>query len=115
MNYKVTLEDAMTQLSASTTAKHFVQLLQHKTMQVEYFAPKEKDTQKPHKQDELYIIVSGSATLIKNDEALSCKVHDVLFVPAGMEHHFEDFTCDFSTWVIFYGMEGGEAANVSIH
>jgi hypothetical protein len=33
---------------------------------------------------------------------------DVLFVPAGVPHRFEDFTDDFGTWVIFYGPEGGE-------
>jgi len=31
-----------------------------------------------------------------------------LFVPAGIEHRFENFTSDFATWVIFYGKEGGE-------
>jgi mannose-6-phosphate isomerase-like protein (cupin superfamily) len=35
---------------------------------------------------------------------------DVLFVPAGVEHHFENFTDDLATWVIFYGPEGGETA-----
>jgi hypothetical protein len=29
----------------------------------------------------------------------------VLFVPAGMIHHFEKFSDDFATWVIFYGEE----------
>ena len=33
----------------------------------------------------------------------------VLFVPAGIEHRFEDFSDDFSTWVIFYGPAGGES------
>ena len=33
---------------------------------------------------------------------------DMLFVPAGTVHRFEDFSDDFATWVIFYGPEGGE-------
>jgi quercetin dioxygenase-like cupin family protein len=33
---------------------------------------------------------------------------DVLFVPAGTIHRFEEFTDDFRTWVIFYGPPGGE-------
>jgi len=33
---------------------------------------------------------------------------DLLFVPAGIVHRFEDFTDDFATWVMFYGPEGGE-------
>lgn len=34
---------------------------------------------------------------------------DVLFVPAGVEHRFEDFSDDLAGWVVFYGPEGGEA------
>jgi mannose-6-phosphate isomerase-like protein (cupin superfamily) len=33
---------------------------------------------------------------------------EVLFVPAGVVHRFEDFSDDFATWVFFYGPEGGE-------
>jgi mannose-6-phosphate isomerase-like protein (cupin superfamily) len=33
---------------------------------------------------------------------------DLLFVPAGVEHRFEDFTDDLAVWVIFYGPDGGE-------
>ena len=35
---------------------------------------------------------------------------DLLFVPAGAEHRFENFTDDLVVWVIFYGPEGGEGA-----
>ncbi len=34
---------------------------------------------------------------------------NVLFVPAGMEHRFENFRDDLAVWVFFYGPEGGEA------
>jgi mannose-6-phosphate isomerase-like protein (cupin superfamily) len=33
---------------------------------------------------------------------------DVLFVPAQVEHRFEEFSDDFAAWVFFYGPEGGE-------
>jgi hypothetical protein len=33
---------------------------------------------------------------------------DALFVPAGIDHRFEDFSDDFGTWVMFYGPAGGE-------
>jgi len=32
----------------------------------------------------------------------------VIFVEAGVEHRFEDFTDDFETWVVFWGPQGGE-------
>jgi quercetin dioxygenase-like cupin family protein len=33
---------------------------------------------------------------------------DVIFVEAGVVHRFEDFSPDFTTWVVFWGPEGGE-------
>jgi hypothetical protein len=32
----------------------------------------------------------------------------VVFVAAGEHHRFVNFSGDFSTWVVFYGPEGGE-------
>ena len=78
-------------------------------MSVEYYAPEKVDLQTPHRQDELYVIVSGSGNFIRNGERTFFQKGDVLFVPAGIEHRFEDFTDDFATWVIFYGKDGGEA------
>ena len=77
-------------------------------MHVEYYAPKGTDGQTPHQQDELYIIAEGEAEFMRSGETVACKKGDVLFVPAGMEHRFQNFTEDFGTWVIFYGKEGGE-------
>jgi len=86
----------------------FVKLMEHGTMSVEYYAPVKVDNQTPHRQNELYVIASGSGTFYRDGERLAFTVGDVLFVPAGMEHRFEDFTEDFATWVIFYGVDGGE-------
>ena len=33
---------------------------------------------------------------------------DVLFVPSGVEHRFEEFNDELVVWVFFYGPEGGE-------
>lgn len=80
-------------------------------MSIEYFAPKKLDTQTPHKQDELYIIVEGHSEFYRDGERISCKKNDILFVPAGMEHRFENFSENFATWVIFYGPDGGETTD----
>jgi hypothetical protein len=34
----------------------------------------------------------------------------MLFVGAGVEHRFEEFSDDLAVWVFFYGPEGGEPA-----
>ncbi len=81
----------------------FVKVLEDGNMSIEYFAPKIKDTQTPHTQDELYIIVEGTSDFFRDGESVQCKKGDVLFVPARMEHRFMNFSEDFATWVIFYG------------
>ena len=106
-DYKISLSQAIEALQKEATQK-FTVLLKHGSMSVEYFSPDKIDTQTPHKQDELYVIVSGSGTFFRNGERVLFNANDVLFVPAGMEHRFENFTDDFATWVIFYGPDGGE-------
>lgn len=86
----------------------FTVLMQQGSMQLEYFAPHTTDTQTPHRQDEIYVIASGSSEFYRNGATIHCKTGDVLFVPAGMEHRFINFSSDFASWVIFYGADGGE-------
>src|SRR5687767_2095136 len=107
MNYQLTVEGASKQLLEQTKFP-FTVMMKHGSMSIEYFAPKGIDTQTPHKQDEIYIIVEGHSMFYRDGEAVSCKKNDILFVPAGMKHWFEDFSEDFATWVIFYGPDGGE-------
>jgi mannose-6-phosphate isomerase-like protein (cupin superfamily) len=54
------------------------------------------------------VVARGSGTFVYGDSRHPFSAGDVLFVPAGKPHRFEDFTDDFGTWVIFYGPEGGE-------
>lgn len=106
-DWQVSLEAAKTKLSKENQ-KRFVTLLEHGSMYVEYYAPVEKDLQTPHKQDELYVVASGKGIFFNNGKRQHFQAGDVLFVPAGMEHRFENFTENFATWVIFYGPKGGE-------
>jgi gentisate 1,2-dioxygenase len=55
-----------------------------------------------------YVIASGSGTFYKEGAFWKFKSGDFIFVAAGAEHRFEDFTDDFATWVFFYGPIGGE-------
>lgn len=106
MMFKTSVEEAVKSLAQSE--QNFVQLLQHGSMKTEYYAPDTIDHQSPHVQDELYIIISGNGKFIRENKTVEFKPNDVLFVPAGMPHHFESFSKDFATWVIFYGVDGGE-------
>lgn len=90
--------------------ERFVQGLAHGTMVVELFAPIGHDPQTPHRQDELYFIQTGSAELLIAGEPFACAPGDAFFVAAGVEHHFEKMSADFTTWVVFWGPDGGERA-----
>ena len=89
------------------------QLLEHGTMKVYFYEPRGKDTQPPHDQDEVYIVMAGSGTFAIGQsehslERISFGPGDVIFTPAGTIHRFEEFTDDFGTWVVMWGALGGE-------
>ncbi len=84
-------------------------LFEHGTLAIEYYKPDRVDRQQPHTRDEVYVIASGSGYFVNGDQRHPFTAGEVLFVPAGVVHRFEQFTEDFATWVIFYGPEGGEA------
>ena len=107
MVYKLPLEQ-LAPLLPTPDGKHFITGMAHGTMSVELYQPDKIDPQMPHEQDELYVILRGSGTFFVNGERMPFKPNDVLFVPAGIEHRFENFSDDFMTWVIFYGEKGGE-------
>jgi len=85
--------------------------LRHGSMLVELFAPTGVDTQTPHAQDELYFVHSGSGTFAIGEQRHPFAPGTCFFVPAGVAHRFEEFSPDFSTWVVFWGPPGGEPAS----
>ena len=104
---KISASEALGALHNQQAAR-FLTLFQHGSMSVEIYEPKVKDLQQPHKQDEIYIIIAGSGTFQNGSETYPFAAGDFLFVPAGVAHRFLEFSEDFKTWVIFYGVEGGE-------
>lgn len=105
--------DVAATLPTDPKVMRFAYALRHGTMKVGLYAPVGEDTQTPHKQDELYVIVSGSGSFEKEGERQPFTANDVIFVAAGEHHRFVDFTADFSVWVIFWGAEGGEPGAAS--
>lgn len=89
---------------------HFVTAYRHGTMSIELAAPRHPDTQQPHAQDEIYVVVRGQGMFVNGDTRHSFEEGDILFVPAGVVHRFEDHSADTLVWVVFYGREGGEGS-----
>ena len=101
-NWQISVEHAMKKLEGEPNGKPFITLLERGKMYVEIYKPEKVDLQQPHDQDELYVVISGTGTFYNNGVRCSFQPGDVIFVPTGIEHRFEDFTDDFKTWVIFY-------------
>lgn len=106
--FRVTLVDALKGLAARRDGQRFIEVLTHGSLSVEIYAPRGRDPQTPHTRDEAYVVVEGRGEFINGDERHAFGPGDFLFVPAGVEHRFVDFTDDLVVWVIFYGPEGGE-------
>jgi mannose-6-phosphate isomerase-like protein (cupin superfamily) len=110
---KTSVSQLLAQLPGPVSPKwpqgeRFVQAFAHGTMSVELYAPRGTDPQTPHTQDELYFVHSGSGVFFVNGARHPFAAGDCFFVPAGIEHRFEQFTGDFATWVVFWGPPGGE-------
>ncbi len=106
---RATVAEAMVLLPGSG-GERFAEVLGHGSMEVGIYAPRGSDPQQPHTRNELYVVVSGSGKFVNGPERHPFGPGDVLFVPAGVEHRFEDFTDDLAVWVVFYGPEGGEVS-----
>lgn len=83
----------------------------HGTMFAGLYAPAPEDRQEPHRQDEAYVVVAGSARFWRPDGSVDVVPGDYLFVPASMEHRFEAMSDDFAAWAIFWGPPGGESTS----
>jgi mannose-6-phosphate isomerase-like protein (cupin superfamily) len=59
------------------------------------------DPQGPHTEDEIYVVISGQGTLWGPTHTVRVSPGDVLFVPAGEPHRFEDVSEGFCVLVVF--------------
>nr|WP_315207636.1 cupin domain-containing protein [uncultured Albidiferax sp.] len=84
-------------------ASDYLVALQNSGCLIEYWAPREVDTQEPHDQDEVYVITAGTADFDMNGQLRSVVSGDLIFVPAGMPHRFVRFSPDLAMWIVFFG------------
>jgi mannose-6-phosphate isomerase-like protein (cupin superfamily) len=104
---QVGLREALAKLPGEG-GKRFVTLFTHGSLQLEVYAPRGFDPQKPHSRDEVYIVASGHGEYVCEATRQKFEPGDFLFAAAGEAHWFERFSDDFAVWVLFYGPEGGE-------
>ena len=101
-NLKLSLIEVQEKLTDSR--KEFVEFFQDGDISIETYKPDKIHRQTPHTRDEIYIVVYGKE-YFSHGKRERFRTGDFLFVPAGFEHRFENFSSDFVTYVIFYGPE----------
>lgn len=99
---KITVQQALDSLRLHE-GKTFLELFRHGATSVEIYQPVGHDPQQPHAQDEIYVIISGHGIFQDGEEKYPFGPGDLIFIPAGKEHRFLEFSADFKTWVIFFG------------
>jgi mannose-6-phosphate isomerase-like protein (cupin superfamily) len=90
------------------SAATFATALHRGTLDIALSLPVPPNRQQPHAQDELYAVISGTGVLVHGEHRDPFEKGDILFVAAGVEHHYESFSSDLALWRIFYGPDGGE-------
>ena len=63
----------------------------------------DRETHDPHDRDELYVGVNGKGCLTADGEVFNVEASAIVFVKAGVDHHFHDVTDDLTVLVLFSG------------
>jgi mannose-6-phosphate isomerase-like protein (cupin superfamily) len=81
----------------------YLRFLQERHMSVGLYAVDKgaRDPQRPHRQDEVYFVVSGRAVLTVGDESTPVARGSVVYVPAGVRHRFHHISEDLRVMVVF--------------
>jgi mannose-6-phosphate isomerase-like protein (cupin superfamily) len=95
-------------LASLASHESYSEVFRHGDLNAGIYAPHETDDQDVHDQDEFYVVVKGSGFLSVEGDRQPFGPGDLLFVAAGVSHHFEDFTPDFAVWAIFCGGDRGD-------
>ncbi len=112
------LQSTMTRLPLPATANwpdgvFDTEVFRQDGVSISLFAPRNRDYQSAHDQDEAYVIVQGQGTLRCNGTGQAFRPGDVLHVPAGQAHRFEGDLRELVAWVVFWE-PGSAQANKSV-
>lgn len=67
------------------------------------YRPSKVDRQSPHSRDEAYVVATGEGDFVHDGGSRRVGPGDLVFVPKGARHRFDNFTEGFTTWVFFFG------------
>jgi mannose-6-phosphate isomerase-like protein (cupin superfamily) len=95
------LDDLDAQRAANDGA--YLQFLRERNMSAGLYAlpAGATDTQTPHAQDEVYMVMSGRASITVGEETSVVARGSVVYVPARVPHRFHHITEDLRVLVVF--------------
>ncbi|MCD9143734.1 cupin domain-containing protein [Streptomyces albireticuli] len=81
----------------------YLRFLHERNMSVGLYAldAGDMDPQTPHAQDEVYMVVSGRASITVGAETTEVARGSVVYVPAGVPHRFHHISEDLRVLVVF--------------
>jgi len=105
-SFSISYEEAKGKLKMNDS--DLIKLSQYGNLTFDIYKPKGVDKQLLHDKDEIYMVISGKGTLNCDQKRTNCNQGDIVFVPAGTEHHFENFSSDFCAWAVFSNPTGAK-------
>jgi mannose-6-phosphate isomerase-like protein (cupin superfamily) len=104
---RATLSDAL-RLLPGPAGERYASVIERGTLTVELYAPRGTDPQNPHTRDEVYVVMAGAGWFVNGGERHRFASGDVMLVPAGVPHRFEEFTDDLVVWAVFCAPQSEE-------
>lgn len=95
------LADLLAEQSAKGTP--YMEFLRSESLSVGLYVLRvgDVDRQQPHREDEIYVVMSGRSLFTAGDEIREVTKGDTIFVAAGIPHRFHDITADMRLIVVF--------------
>ena len=110
MSFHFTVSDGLARMPGPDHDQYDI-LFRHGTMTVGLYAPRGIDDQTPHTKDEIYVVMTGQATIVTPDGSAAVGPGAVIYVPAGEVHRFVEITDDLTLLVVFGPAYGSRAPN----
>lgn len=97
----------------SASGRAYLEFLRSESLSVGlYVLPAaDVDRQQPHREDEIYVVMSGRSRFTAGDQTRDVSQGDVIFVAAGVAHRFHDITTDLQLVVVFAPPESSAPAD----
>ncbi len=104
---KFTIDEFLAELPKPANEKWIdgvwdVEPFEKKGVRLVFFAPRGVDRQTFHDEEEYYFIARGSGDILIGGERFKFAAGDAFYVPASIDHRFENFSDDFATWAVFF-------------